>query len=251
MGRSTKMWHRLTIVAVAAGVLAAARPAHAIVGAAEVAARQVAQHLVIIRTGRSICTGTVLANDLVLTAGHCLRKGDKVQVRPYGERKFHQVTDSAVHPQFDPAREAMPTRVDLALLKLASPLPDRARPVLLARRPPTPGEAVLVAGYGRHDADSFDVSGRARMATLVTLERRVGIQMMLRDPTMLQENAQLGACGGDSGGPAFAVRDSLVVVGVVTAAPERCGGLTLVTPIGIYIDWIVETARKLGSPLDP
>ena len=250
MGRSAETWRRLAIVAAATGAVIASNPAQAIVGAAELAARQVAQHLVIIRTGRSLCTGTVLANDLVLTAGHCLRRGDKIEVRPFEERKFHQVIDTAVHPQFDPARQAMPNRVDLALLKLASPLSDRARPARLARRPPTPGEAVLVAGYGRHDADSFDITGRARMATMVTLERRVGIQLMLRDPTMLPEEAQLGACGGDSGGPAFAVRDSLVVIGVVTAAPERCGGLTLVTPIGVYLDWIVETARKLGSPVE-
>jgi hypothetical protein len=157
--------------------------------------------------------------------------------------------EAVVHPQYDDAPSAIPTRVDLALLKLATALPDRARPALLARRHPTAGEAVLVVGYGLHDAGAMTVTGRARMATLIALDQRVGIQLQLRDPTMLQ-SARLGACSGDSGGPAFAMRDDLVVVGVVSAGPESCGELTLATPTAAYYDWIVETARKLGSPIE-
>jgi secreted trypsin-like serine protease len=87
------------------------------------------------------------------------------------------------------------------------------------------------------------------MATLIALDQRLGIQLQLRDPTILQ-SAQLGACQGDSGGPAFAMRDDLVIVGVVSAGAERCGDLTLVTPTAAYYDWIVDTARKLGSPIE-
>ena len=32
---------------------------------------------------------------------------------------------------------------------------------------------------------------------------------------------------------------------------EGCGGLTGVTPLGRYRDWIVQAAGKLGSPLAP
>jgi len=34
-------------------------------------------------------------------------------------------------------------------------------------------------------------------------------------------------------------------------ARAGCGGLTGVTPITLYRAWIVETVRKLGSPLPP
>ena len=30
-----------------------------------------------------------------------------------------------------------------------------------------------------------------------------------------------------------------------------CGGLTGVTPLSLYEGWIVEQARKMGSPLAP
>src|SRR5262245_61643910 len=89
MGGPAMAWRRLAVVAAALGVLATTTPVHAIVGAAETAAREVAQHLVVIRTRRALCTGAVLASDLVLTAGHCLREAGRIQVRPYGERKTH------------------------------------------------------------------------------------------------------------------------------------------------------------------
>jgi hypothetical protein len=42
-----------------------------------------------------------------------------------------------------------------------------------------------------------------------------------------------------------------VVIGVVTAVPGSCGGLTIVTPIATHRDWIVDAARKLGSAVTP
>jgi hypothetical protein len=32
---------------------------------------------------------------------------------------------------------------------------------------------------------------------------------------------------------------------------DGCGGLTGLTPLVIYRDWITSTARRLGSPLRP
>ena len=48
----------------------------------------------------------------------------------------------------------------------------------------------------------------------------------------------------------------LAILGVVSWSTgpnntEGCGGLTGVTPLSLYRGWIIETARKLGSPLVP
>jgi len=50
--------------------------------------------------------------------------------------------------------------------------------------------------------------------------------------------------------PAFAVRGGVpALVGVVSRG--HCGGPSLVIPFARYRDWIFETARRFGSPLDP
>jgi secreted trypsin-like serine protease len=79
----------------------------------------------------------------------------------------------------------------------------------------------------------------------------------LVDPATKGVSAGLGACTGDSGAPAF--RDAggnLTIIGVVSwsTGPNLgagCGGLTGITPLVRYRAWIVDTARRLGSPLAP
>ena len=48
----------------------------------------------------------------------------------------------------------------------------------------------------------------------------------------------------------------VLIIGVVSWSTgpnnsEGCGGLTGVTPLSLYRSWIVDTAKKLGSPLAP
>jgi secreted trypsin-like serine protease len=65
----------------------------------------------------------------------------------------------------------------------------------------------------------------------------------------------LGACTGDSGGPVFEDRPGgAVLVGVVSwstgsGGSAGCGGLTGVTPLTLYRDWILQTARQWGFAL--
>jgi hypothetical protein len=109
---------------------------------------------------------------------------------------------------------------------------------------------VTVRGDGR-------TGGTVRAATLVVTGQPGTLQIRLFDPRTKGESAGLSACAGDSGAPLF--RDSngaLAIIGVVSwsTGPKLgagCGGLTGVTPLTRYRAWIVETARRLGSPLAP
>ncbi|OJU15257.1 MAG: hypothetical protein BGN84_08620 [Afipia sp. 62-7] len=65
----------------------------------------------------------------------------------------------------------------------------------------------------------------------------------------------MGACTGDSGASAFEDQDRRsVITGVVswsTAANNSagCGGLTGVTPLTLYRNWIVKTTRSWGAKI--
>jgi hypothetical protein len=117
------------------------------------------------------------------------------------------------------------------------------------------GDRFVVAGLGLAKPGDGKSGGTVRSATLVATGQPGTLQIRLVDPATKGERTGLGACTGDSGAPVF--RDlggQFAVVGVVSWSTganntEGCGGLTGVTPLVRYRDWILQTAAKLGSPL--
>src|SRR5207237_4323548 len=103
----------------------------------------------------------------------------------------------------------------------------------------------VIAGNGVPGRGDGRTGGPARAATLVATGRPGTLQIRLVDPTTNGERAGLGACTGDSGGPVFEEHDGrFAVIGVVSwstgpAGADGCGGLTGVTPLARYRDWIV------------
>jgi hypothetical protein len=238
-------------------------PAAAMVGGAPPASGEIARSPVLIVGSRgNSCTATAIAPDLVLTAAHCV-PGDaeykRVEFDAARKPILKDVSRIARHPQFDlNAMLAHRATADVALLKLAQPLPDGATPAALgARVPRTAGESFIVAGFGVTVRGDGKTGGTLRAATLVATGRPGSLQLRLVDPATRNERAGLGACTGDSGAPAFEHADGrYAVIGVVSWSTgpnsgDGCGGLTGVTPLANYRAWIVEQARRMGSPLAP
>jgi secreted trypsin-like serine protease len=238
-----------------------AAPASAIVGGADVLNGGPAQHVVmIISTRGSLCTATALARDLVLTAGHCVAPQASYRVlladkKPPGL----EIKSIAIHPRYNPKDYASGrVTADVALVKLATPLPADVRPARLAiPAPVTAGDRFLVAGYGTTTYGTENGIGLPRAASLIATGRPGTLQIRLVDPQGRGERAGLGGCTADSGGPAFIEKDGqLAVIGVISWSTgpklsEGCGGMTGITPLALYRSWIVETAAKLGSQLAP
>jgi secreted trypsin-like serine protease len=235
-------------------------PAAAMVGGAP-PAEGVRHTIMIVGSRGTICSGTAVARDLVLTAAHCVPPGANYNVVDFDaarQPQLRSVTKVASHPQFSiPAFEGTRATPDLALLKLASPLPATVVSALLIgpRGPITGGEPFVVMGYGVTIPGNGKSGGTLRRATLVATGQLGNLQTRLVDPSTLGKRPGLGACVGDSGGPMFQESGGrLLLIGVIswTTAPNLesgCGGLTGVTPLELYRGWILDTARKLGSPL--
>src|SRR5664279_3017993 len=233
-------------------------PAYALTGNAPPASGFAARPIVMIVDPRGdLCTGTVLARDLVLTAAHCVAGKLDYQVKTFQTGQTISVRAIVLHPRFDRASYAASrATADLALLKLSAPLAELVIPAKLAQpRRVAVGETLTIAGFGVTAAGTARGLGVPRMATLTVTGKPGGLQIRLYDLATRNLRSGLGACTGDSGAPAFDGQ-AASVIGVVswTTAPndeEGCGGLTGVTPLLLYREWVVETARKFNNPLAP
>jgi secreted trypsin-like serine protease len=237
-------------------------PALAVVGGATVVRETGAgRHIVmIVSTRGNFCTGTLLARDLVLTAGHCVAPPATYRVLTPGMTPPGQAVRSiSVHPRYS-ASDYAAGRVtaDVALIKLNEPLPNEFVPAALAAtRPVKPGDRFVIAGYGFAQRNSDTGAGIQRAAALIATGRPGNLQIRLVDPGTRDQRAGLGACTGDSGGPAFVENaGAFAVIGVISwstgpANSEGCGGLTGITPLSLHRAWIVDTARKMGSAIGP
>jgi hypothetical protein len=148
-----------------------------------------------------LCSGSLVAPDVVLTAAHCLAVfgeegpyevylGPTLLPRPGEGGRFVRVTQAVAHPRYDPATHAW----DAALLRLATPVTDVAPFRLPAPgdAPVAPGDTVRAVGYG-DTKDPGQPAGRRRQGLLRVTGVSAGAFQAGPAPAM--------SCVGDSGGP--------------------------------------------------
>ncbi|MGH6714872.1 MAG: S1 family peptidase, partial [Bradyrhizobium sp.] len=249
---------RLLASLLAGLVLLASSPAEAIVGGAALASPTISRSVVTIVGSRgTFCSGSLIAPTLVLTAAHCAQPGADYKIVQYGATRKPRLMDVkrvAIHPGFRMrAMLAHRATADVALLQLVIPARGKTPARLgIPKSPILAGAEFTIAGVGVTMRGKGRSAGAIRDAALVATGRPGSLQLRLVDPVTRGKRAGLGACTGDSGGPAFEDHQGHpTIIGLISwsTGPNGsagCGGLTGITPLTLYRSWILQTARRWG-----
>jgi secreted trypsin-like serine protease len=256
-----KIPSRLIAGLIAGPALLLSVPAHAIVGGGAPSTEGVARSVVTIVGSRgNFCTGALIAPKLVLSAAHCVQPGADYKIVEYGadrQPSLQDVKAVAIHPGFNmQAMSGHRATADVALLQLAA-APKGKTPAALGMPniPINVGSSFTVAGIGVTVRGDGKSGGTIRVAGLVATGKPGTLQIRLVDPVGQGTREGLGACTGDSGAPVFEDKQGgPVIVGVVSwsTGPNGsagCGGMTGVTPLTLYRDWIAQTTQKWSAGL--
>ena len=156
----------LVFLAMLAALVSLCGPAPALVGEAGPADIAIQRYTILVYSSKGRCSGVVLAQDLVLTAAHCV-EWPEVSYLVGGVVGINQFTGVGVaeiarHPDF-----RKPTSgADLALLKLAKPLSERFTPAFLQVRPASSAIASLSAAMASASPASLRSRPTLRSAAL-------------------------------------------------------------------------------------
>jgi hypothetical protein len=236
-------------------------PAYAIVGGGVPSAEGIGHSIITIVGSRgNFCTGVLIAPRVVLTAAHCVQPGAEYRIVEYGADKQPQLRDVkavAIHPGFNmQAMLAHRATADVALLQLAAPATGKIPSTLGSPDIPiVVGSRFTIAGIGVAVRGDGKSGGIIRAAGLIATGRPGTLQIRLVDPVGQGTHDGLGACTGDSGAPGFEDKQGgPAIIGVVSwsTGPNGsagCGGITGVTPLTLYRDWLLQTARQWGAGL--
>lgn len=192
--------------------------------------------------GKSMCTASLIAPDMVLTAAHCMygiRDGRAVNPRSIkfeaglnGRRAkaSRKVVKAVIHPGYRHGQTGQfQTGTDIAVLRLERPISsDVIRPLALAAAPER-GERVDVMSYSR----SHVRSPRLQTACQVLVSRQTSLITSCR--------VDLGA----SGSPVLQIRRGRApqLVSVISSKARMGGrGVSLAAPLGHALQALMRQA---------
>lgn len=199
----------------------------------------------------SICTGTPIAKDVILTAAHCVKGATRVRAIFHTDitcESGFNINDHAIesssffyHDKYSGKTDATN---DVALVKLKSAIPsDYDISKVYDGYSSLSSDTVTFAGYGvtREATEEGVPSGEGflRMTTKSYRSevRKDGMNLVIDQP-------YTGVCSGDSGGPIFVeVRGEKQIIGVnsVVSGPTQsrvCHGKAVAMYAPHFTDWI-------------
>jgi secreted trypsin-like serine protease len=218
-----------------------------------------------VKNKSSLCTGTMIADDVVLTAAHCVTDPKTIKIvfgtdpTHTGAVKITKLKSFVKHKKYNPNDVV---RHDIALIQIENQKPANYK---IARLPWDAPQAqsifkittpFKVMGYGTNSGFPVKNKGDLRgSGSLRTTELSIAKFSPTQDVFYADQTKGHAVCSGDSGGPAFI--DDETVVGIVSynvtddpgnpelADDDVCNYQSVFTNVIQYKNWILGGLKAI------
>ncbi len=206
-------------------------------------------------TGVGLCSGTLIAPNVVLSAGHCVyyknpmspientdfvKDPELLQIlggSVLGEIEYSWAEKVVIHPNWNGSLWG--NAVDLSMIKLQDAVTSVEPYGIRREKAPAKGSMGWIVGYGK-SVDADDMSAGTHRAGETTVKSVTTRVLGLASPS--------GTCQGDSGGPFFSEQnDDWVVTAITSYGAGYCGPNVVGYSVNVatYQKWIDETFFEL------
>lgn len=251
-----------------------------ILGGEEVVAGDPLAHSTVMvgQSGFEDCSATLLSDSILVTAAHCVDphftgappfvEGFFVKFRSPGLPQQERSVDAyVVHPKWaettEELRRVLLPRMldpswkdwgDVALVRFTGGLPEgyEAAEILPADFAVTPGQSVILAGFGSRATEDASEEGRGVLRRVEKTVERADADSF---EFVFNQADGKGSCKSDSGGPAFVEKDGLyfllgatsrAVGAVENTIAKLCRHDSVYTDLRRVGDWLLPAKESLS-----
>lgn len=211
--------------------------------------------------GMSLCSGSIIDTDLILTAAHCVGPNPARMLVIFGHdlsekaEKVARVTAYLRHPDFGVGHSAEHDEDlnDIALIRFEGGIPAgfATAQLLTEHFGIEDGESITLAGFGRNVGDVSKHKGDDGTGVLRQVQTTIRTARHGKSEILTEQSYGRGACHGDSGGPAFirGIDGKQKLFGITSRGPAQavddCASYGIYTDISAHRGFLADAAIEM------
>jgi secreted trypsin-like serine protease len=203
---------------------------------------------------QALCTASLVADDLAITAAHCIVDDPSApksiytlifstNIKNAQATLLRQIDKVEIPSEWNPGAQPDKNTSDVALVHFTGGLPTGYvySDLLPFDQTLSAGQSVELAGYGISDATANTGAGILRKTTVTVLDPHYSPSEISFD-----QSKGGGACHGDSGGPAYFVIDNHpYLFGITSRGGGNCDQDVVYTEIAAYQAWFTSAVAAI------